>query len=109
MGTEVVLVEVESYIFIMNSCLAAEQPMATTSLSLGPHWENFIRGEIATGRYASASEVVRAALREYEHKVRKLDALRAHLAEGVEQANRGDFVDDFDVEPIVSSMDAHRR
>ena len=79
--------------------------MATTSLSLGPHWENFIRGEIATGRYASASEVVRAALREYEHKVRKLDALRAHLAEGVEQANRGDFIDDFDIETIVSNAD----
>ena len=66
--------------------------MATTSLSLGPHWENFIRGEIAAGRYASASEVVRAALREYEDKRRKLDALRAHLTEGIEQANRGDFV-----------------
>ena len=79
--------------------------MATTALSLGPHWENFIRGEIATGRYASASEVVRAALREYEHKVRKLDALRAHLAGGIEQANRGDFVDDFDIETIVSNAD----
>ena len=79
--------------------------MATTSLSLGPHWENFIRGEIASGRYASASEVVRAALREYEDKRRKLDALRAHLTEGIEQADRGDFVDDFDIETIVSNAD----
>ena len=77
--------------------------MATTSLSLGPHWENFIRAEIATGRYASASEVVRAALREYEDKRRKLDALRAHLTEGIDQADRGDFVDDFDVEVLVSN------
>lgn len=77
--------------------------MATTSLSLGPHWEDFIRREIATGRYASASEVVRAALREYEDKRRKLDALRAHLTEGIEQADRGDFVDDFDIETIVSN------
>ena len=72
--------------------------MATTSPSLGLHWESFIRGEIATGRYASASEVVRAALREYEDRRRKLDALRAHLREGIERANRGDFVDDFDIE-----------
>ena len=77
--------------------------MATTSLSLGSHWENFIREEIATGRYASASEVVRAALREYEDKRRKLDALRAHLTEGIEQADRGDFVDDFDIETVVSN------
>ncbi|SDW96811.1 putative addiction module antidote protein, CC2985 family [Thiocapsa roseopersicina] len=37
--------------------------MATTSLSLGEHWEVFIKNEIATGRYGSASEVVRDALR----------------------------------------------
>ncbi len=79
--------------------------MATTSLSLGPHWEDFIRREIATGRYASASEVVRAALREYEDRRGKLDALRAHLAEGIGHADHGDFVDDFDVETIVSSAE----
>ena len=79
--------------------------MATTSLSLGPHRENFIRREIATGRYASTSEVVRAALREYEDRRRKLDALQAHLSEGIEQADRGDFVDDFDVETVVANAD----
>ena len=79
--------------------------MATTSLSLGPHWEDFIRREIATGRYASASEVVRAALREYEDKGKKLDALRTHLAEGIEQADRGEFVDDFSIEKLISNTD----
>ena len=82
--------------------------MATTSLSLGLHWENFIRGEIATGRYASASEVVRAALREYEDRRTKLDALRAHLTQGIEQAEQGDFVDDFDVETVVSNAEKRR-
>ena len=82
--------------------------MATTSLSLGLHWENFIRGEIATGRYASASEVVRAALREYEDRRTKLDALQAHLTQGIEQAEQGDFVDDFDVETVVSNAERRR-
>ena len=79
--------------------------MATTSLSLGPHWEEFIRREVATGRYASASEVVRAALREYEDKGKRLEALRTHLAQGIEQADRGEFVDDFNIEKVISDAD----
>lgn len=68
--------------------------MATTSLSLGEHWEAFIKNEIASGRYGSASEVVRDALRNLEERKTKLDALRAHLAEGAEQAERDEFVTD---------------
>ena len=79
--------------------------MATTSLSLGPHWEDFIRKEIATGRYASASEVIRAALREYEDKAGKLEALRTHLAQGIKQADEGIFKDDFDVNDVIRSAD----
>ena len=65
--------------------------MATTSLSLGEHWEVFIKNEVASGRYGSASEVVRDALRHMEERSSKLAALRAHLAEGELQAARGDF------------------
>lgn len=67
--------------------------MATTSLSLGEHWEVFIKNEIASGRYGSASEVVRDALRTLEEKKAKLEALRAHLSEGALQAARGEFVE----------------
>jgi Arc/MetJ-type ribon-helix-helix transcriptional regulator len=42
--------------------------MATTSLSLGEHWEAFIKGEMASGRYGSAREVVRDALRHLEER-----------------------------------------
>ena len=76
--------------------------MATTSLSLGLHWEEFVRAEVRSGRYKSASEVVRAALRELEDKGRRLEALRTHLAEGADQAARGDFVETFDVEAVIS-------
>ena len=65
--------------------------MASTSLTLGPHWEAFIREEVASGRYATASEVVRAGLRELEERGRKLEALRAYLDVGIEQARRGEF------------------
>ena len=77
--------------------------MATTSLSLGPHWEQFIREQVATGRYGSASEVVRAGLRELEERHRKLDALRAHLGEGLAQADRGEFVEPFDIEEVIEA------
>ncbi|MGD9814260.1 MAG: type II toxin-antitoxin system ParD family antitoxin [Hyphomonadaceae bacterium] len=74
--------------------------MASTSLTLGKHWEAFIRDEVASGRYASASEVVRAALRELEERGKKLEALREHLAEGAEQAARGEFVE-FSVQDTI--------
>lgn len=59
--------------------------MATTSLSLGEHWEVYIQNEIASTRYGSASEVVRDALRVMEERKSKLDALRSHLAQGADQ------------------------
>lgn len=67
--------------------------MGTTSFSLGEHWEIFIKNEIASGRYGSASEVIRDALRTLEERRTKLEALRAHLAEGADQAARGEYVD----------------
>ncbi|WBU53885.1 type II toxin-antitoxin system ParD family antitoxin [Paracoccus sp. SCSIO 75233] len=76
--------------------------MATTSMTLGPHWESFIRSEIDSGRYASASEVVRAALRQLEDKSKSLEALRAHLAEGADQAAKGIHVEDWSVDDILS-------
>jgi len=75
--------------------------MANTSLTLGPHWEKFVKRQIASGRYASASEVVRAALRELEDRNKRLEALRAHLDEGAKQARRGEFVD-LDVADVMA-------
>ena len=83
--------------------------MATTSLSLGGHWEEFIKGEIKSGRYSSASEVVCAALRELEDKGRRLEALRAHLAEGARQAARQDFVEDVDIQDVIARAKARVR
>ncbi len=80
--------------------------MATTSLSLGEHWEVFIRNEVASGRYGSASEVVRDALRSLEIRKTKLDALRAHLAEGEAQAARGEFVEGYSLSKLVTDADA---
>jgi len=80
--------------------------MATTSLSLGEHWEVFIKNEISSGRYGSASELVRDALRTMEERKSKLEALRAHLSEGAIQARNGEFIDNFSMDSLISDLDA---
>ncbi|PCI85564.1 MAG: type II toxin-antitoxin system ParD family antitoxin [Hyphomicrobiales bacterium] len=68
--------------------------MASTSLTLGAHWETFIKNEVASGRYGSASEVIRDALRNLEEHKSKLSALRTHLRAGAQQAENQEFVTD---------------
>ena len=79
--------------------------MANTSLSLGEHWEIFIKNEVSSGRYGSASEVVRDALRALEERKSKLEALRTHLAEGVSQASNSEFVDHFSIDALINDLD----
>ncbi len=79
--------------------------MATTSMTLGEHWEVFIKNEIASGRYGSASEVVRDALRHMEEHNSRFAALRTHLAEGEAQAKRGEFVKDFSMDKLLTELD----
>lgn len=53
-----------------------------TSISLGNHFDNFIKRQITDGRYGSVSEVIRAGLRKLEDDERKLETLRALVEEG---------------------------
>ena len=39
-----------------------------TSILIGEYYENFINSQIATGKYNSVSDVVRAALRHFEQE-----------------------------------------
>ena len=69
----------------------------TLTVSLGPHYENFMQSTITSGRHDDASEVVRAALRPLEDDEAGLAALRSAIDEGdsspdVEDFNRNVFL-----------------
>lgn len=72
-----------------------------TSVSLGDHFEEFIAGQVDSGRYGSASEVVRAGLRLLEASESKLDVLRKVLVAG-ERSGRSKY----SYEALVSELNA---
>jgi len=53
------------------------------NISLTPKLEQFIRTKVESGRYLSASEVVREALRLLEHKDKRLEELRVEIQKGL--------------------------
>ncbi|MBL8537691.1 MAG: type II toxin-antitoxin system ParD family antitoxin [Hyphomonadaceae bacterium] len=63
----------------------------STSVTLGDHFADFIDQQIATGRFGSASEVMRAGLRLLEEREAKLATLRAALVAGEQSGAAADF------------------
>lgn len=51
----------------------------TTSLILGTHFEVYVQQQVDTGAYATASEVIREALRDHERENTRLKTLDAEL------------------------------
>lgn len=64
-----------------------------TSISLGEHFTDFIDERVKAGRYASASEAVRAGMRLLEQEETKLDLLRKTLAAGEAELDQGQGLD----------------
>lgn len=71
-----------------------------TSISLGNHFESFVSEAITSGRYSTASEVVRAGLRLLEEREEQRQQLKAAIEEG-EQSG---YVEDFDPQLFVEQM-----
>jgi antitoxin ParD1/3/4 len=69
----------------------------TVNISLTPELGAFLQSRVASGRYQTASEVVREALRLMEQKDElravQLQQLRSRIDAGLAEAERGEGVD----------------
>ena len=70
-----------------------------TSYSIGKHFEGFIERLIESGRYSTASEIIRDGLRIIEEREQsreaKLEALRAAIQEGLDSPSEEVDIDEW--------------
>ena len=71
-----------------------------TSISLGNHFEGFISAEIASGRFSSANEVIRTALRLLEIEEQKVKQLKYEI----ELGEKSGMVSNFDPEAHLAKL-----
>lgn len=74
----------------------------STSITLGKHFESIIENSIVSGRYASASEVIRAGLRKIDEEEQKIQILR----EAIEAGEKSGYVEDFNPAKFLDKMHA---
>lgn len=82
------------------------------NVSLTPELEKYIQNKVETGRYTSASEVIREALRAFEQKEeyeRALKNFRAKLDRGLAEAEAGRTVDGEEVFARIREKSRLRR
>jgi antitoxin ParD1/3/4 len=71
-----------------------------TSFSLGEHFTEFVEQQVDSGRYGSASEVIRAGLRLLEEHEHYIATVRAALIEGEESGEPQSF----DLDAFLAEM-----
>ena len=71
-----------------------------TNITLGDHFDGLIASQIQTGRYGSASEAIRSALRLLETQETKLNTLRQLLVASEESGEA-----EYALENLMSELD----
>ena len=75
----------------------------TNSYTLGQHYEAFIEAQLASGRYSSASEILRDALRLMEEREHRLAALDAAIERGIADSEAGRA---YDADAVFDELEA---
>lgn len=83
--------------------------MSSISVSMPPELIKMVEGKVASGFYNDVSDVVCDALRQADLHAEliyqmKLDRLKAALAEGIEQAQRGEYAE-YSLESLIADLD----
>jgi antitoxin ParD1/3/4 len=71
-----------------------------TSISLGDYFEKYINKQVNSGKFSSASEVIKAALRLFEFEEGKKSQLIKELKKG----ERSGFVSGFNREDFLNEL-----
>lgn len=71
-----------------------------TSILLGDYFNDYINKQIKSGKFSSASEVVRAALRLFEFEEKK----KAELIKEFKKGEKSGFVKNFDRKTFLSNI-----
>ena len=83
------------------------------NISLTPELEQFVQSKVDSGMYYSASEVIREGLRMLQEremlKQIQIEELRREIQKGIEQADRGEFVNGEEVFENIRAKSRTRR
>ncbi len=71
-----------------------------TSILLGDHFNNFINEQVQSGKFSSASEVVRAALRMFEHE----ETRKAELIKELKKGEKSGFAENFNRDTLLKTL-----
>lgn len=94
--------------------MSESMPMRTSlNVSLTPELEQFVQSRLASGRYQTASEVIREGLRLLEEREQAreaaLEELRAKIRRGGKQADRGELLNGEAVFEEIRQLSVRRR
>ncbi len=72
---------------------------------MGDYFDNFIQEQIQSGKFSSASEVVRTALRNFEYEETK----KAELIKALQKGEESGFVENFGRERLLEELHQKHR
>ena len=83
--------------------------MPSMNISMPPELVKIVEGKVASGFYNDISDVVCDALRQADLHAQliyqmKLDRLKSALAEGIQQAERGEYAE-YSIESLITELD----